>query len=156
MTPPAPTEIAEFLLPINVSAVCAPQLMGARATLELEDLLRLPLLHYVEAPTLWQDYVNDAGRPDIAAPGGVTNLSFIVNVQFALAGLGVALLPEYLVEDELASGRLVRAHAHRFKTGRAYYLLVAEARRHWPPAVAFHEWITRQALECRSRYEPAD
>lgn len=153
-TPPSPlpTENCELLLPIHCSAICAPQLLGGRVTLTLDELLRLPLLHYIEAPHIWQDYLNDAGRPELLASPGVTNVSFVVNIQFALAGLGIALLPEYLVEDELASGRLVLAYEHRLMTGRAYYLQYTEARRHWPAALLFRQWITEQALECRRRY----
>jgi DNA-binding transcriptional LysR family regulator len=148
-TPPSATDASEFLLPIYGSALCAPQLMRGRARLELAELLCLPLLHHVEAPNLWAEFVADAGHPEMIAPPGVANLSFIVNIQFALAGMGVALLPEYLVEKELASGQLVRAFDHSFNTGRAYYLTCNEGRRHLPQVMEFREWISDQALECR-------
>jgi DNA-binding transcriptional LysR family regulator len=148
-TPPASSESAELLLRIYGSALCAPQLMQGRNALGLDELMQLPLLHHVEAPDMWKEYVTRAGRPDIVAPAGVANLSFIINIQFALAGLGVALLPEYLVEKELASGQLVRVNGHRFHSQRAYYLICNEARSHWPQVVAFREWIMSRALECR-------
>ena len=151
--PPPASENAELLLPIPCSAICAPQLLAEAAPLDLEGLLRLPLLHYAEVPGLWQEYVNDAGRPDLAVPAGPANVSILVNIQFALAGMGVALLPEYLIEEELASGTLVRAYGHRYRTGRAYYLTYPESRRHWPAAVAFREWVAVQARECRQRYD---
>jgi hypothetical protein len=43
--------------------------------------------------------------------------------QAAIAGLGVALLPRFLVRDELASDRLVVAARHELRTSSAYRLV---------------------------------
>jgi DNA-binding transcriptional LysR family regulator len=52
----------------------------------------------------------------------------------ALAGLGVASVPEFLVEDDLATGRLVRL-LEGWATGRGAVHLVYPSGRHLSPSV---------------------
>ena len=66
-------------------------------------------------------------------------------LQAAIAGLGVAVLPAFVVEDELAKGTVVEAFADsRVRTGKGYWLVFPEHRRHAPALVAFREWLLHQ------------
>lgn len=57
------------------------------------------------------------------------------------SGLGVALLPLRLIEDELMSGKLqIIAPAPMIASGK-YYLVCLEARQYHPPIQAFRNWI---------------
>ena len=59
------------------------------------------------------------------------------------AGLGVALLPEFLIERELASGELVVACENRIESEGGYFLVWPPERENHPPLRAFREWLTK-------------
>jgi hypothetical protein len=50
---------------------------------------------------------------------------FATASQAAISGLGVALLPEFLIEEELSTGKLVRTLDLPMKSAEAYYRLWA-------------------------------
>jgi LysR family glycine cleavage system transcriptional activator len=69
---------------------------------------------------------------------------FSMIITAACAGLGVALLPTYLIEQELASGALVQLFDAPMKTENAYYIVIPEARQSHRAATSFRTWILGQ------------
>ena len=66
-------------------------------------------------------------------------------IQAAIQGKGVALGRTALIEDELASGRLVRLFDLRLKAEMAYYI-VCPPRALVPPKLrAFRDWLLAEA-----------
>lgn len=59
----------------------------------------------------------------------------------AISGLGIALLPLRLIQDELTSGKLQIIAPTPMVANGQYYLVCLEARQHHPPIVAFRNWI---------------
>ena len=53
----------------------------------------------------------------------------------------MALLPRFLVEEELAEGKLVVAWPHSLQSRSAYYLAYPEQAAAVPKVRAFVEWI---------------
>jgi len=60
-----------------------------------------------------------------------------------MAGVGVALLPTFLIQDELASGKLVRAMDLPMESAERYYLVWPIQRSTYPPLVAFRDWLAK-------------
>jgi LysR family glycine cleavage system transcriptional activator len=129
------------LLPFTCAAVCAPSLLREHTNTPMADLLAMPLLHQKELPSFWQNFVNDAGFAELSVPCGMVIDSVMVSIQSALEGLGVALLPVYMIERELEKGCLVLAHKHIYESDYSYYLTVNEHRRNWPPLIHFQQWL---------------
>ncbi|MBV8156675.1 MAG: LysR family transcriptional regulator [Dyella sp.] len=104
-------------------AVASPALLEreGRVTLEIDDLLRLPLIHYEwssgdpSAPTWTQWFAAAApGMRDASAPRGQRDLGFreeLHAIDAVVAGQGVALCSDVVVDGLLRSGALCRAHA---------------------------------------------
>ncbi|MNY72465.1 Glycine cleavage system transcriptional activator [compost metagenome] len=61
--------------------------------------------------------------------------------QAAIAGLGIALLPDYLAEPEIAEGRLVPLFKRAVTGVGSYWLVWPEARANYPPLLAFRSWL---------------
>jgi DNA-binding transcriptional LysR family regulator len=70
---------------------------------------------------------------------------FATITQAALHGLGVALLPDYLAEQDLATGRLKALHPEPAEMPGAYYLVWPEAKSRSPALVKFRDWLATQA-----------
>jgi DNA-binding transcriptional LysR family regulator len=70
---------------------------------------------------------------------------FSTITQAALHGLGVALMPDYLVEQDIATGRLVALHPSPTESRGAYYLVWPATRSKDPALVKFRDWLAGQA-----------
>ena len=68
----------------------------------------------------------------------------------AADGLGVALVPPFLVEHDLAQGRLARLVDHEFRSDRSYYLIYPERKSENPGLSAFRDWFDREARSYRA------
>jgi LysR family glycine cleavage system transcriptional activator len=70
---------------------------------------------------------------------------FAMAAQAAISGLGLALLPEFLIQGEIARGDLVKALDMPMQSTERYYLAWPANRSAYPPLVAFREWIVQEA-----------
>ena len=130
----------EQLLP-----VCDPQLLEGRTIDQPKDILRLPLLHIQTRTTAWQDWFERQNIEFETGPSGTIYDQFATITQAALHGLGVALMPDYLVEQDLATGRLVALHPEPVETAGAYYLVWPERKSNAPALMKFRGWLAGQA-----------
>jgi LysR family glycine cleavage system transcriptional activator len=90
--------------------VLAPKLLERHRPVTPSDLLALPILHMRSRPDAWPRWL---ARQGIEVPerwatiGGHWFDHFFLSLQAAINGLGVAVGPQVLVEDDLKTGRLV-------------------------------------------------
>ena len=117
------------LLEEEVVPVCAPALLqrlGLPAAPTAAQLSTLPLLQQSTRPTAWQQWFEQLGLSPANPLSGPRFELFSMTAEAAAHGLGAALVPQLLVEAELASGALVVASPHAMKSGRTYYLVMPE------------------------------
>lgn len=134
----------------TVMPVCSPSLVpsGTRQRTAAE-LLRFPLLHYVDPkvsmPWLSWDVWLEAVRLQAPRNGPALSFSHYDQViQAAIAGQGVALGRLPLVQDLVASGRLVQPLDASISTSgrqRAYWLLVSPVTGARPQVQTFVDWL---------------
>ena len=129
----------------QVIPVCAPDLLRDGRPREEGALLRLPLLHIQTRPHAWADWFEQMG---VTVPGPLSGTmydQFSTITQAALHGLGVALMPDYLVEQDLATGRLMAVCLRPVETQGAYYLVWPRSRADDPALRQFRDWLAGQA-----------
>lgn len=129
----------------QVIPVCAPDLLPKGTLQHARDILNLPMLHIETRPRAWAKWLDSHGVATEKTVGGTMYDQFSTITQAALHGLGVALLPDYLVEQDLAAGRLILAHDGPFHSLGAYYLVWPVQKDRDPSLRLFRDWLAGQA-----------
>lgn len=124
--------------------ICAPSLLAGRCLKGPGDLMSFTLLQHSTRPDAWANWFEAVGEPSINAVKGPRFEQFYMVIQAALAGLGMAVLPLFLVQDELASGRLVVAVDRPVPSRNAYYLVHPNSKRDAYPVKVFKDWLLEQ------------
>ncbi len=133
------------LLAEEVLPVCGPGLLAGRAALTPADVATLPLLQQSTRPDGWRQWFEAAGVDAPHALSGPRYELYSMTVAAAAQGLGVALTPRLLVEDELASGRLVVACPLSQPSGRHYWYVTPDRADEAPGVAALRDWLCAMA-----------
>jgi len=141
--------VGRKLLDTRFSLVAAPAYLAARgAPAGLDDLAAhdcLTLSHR-SGPVTWRLQGPD-GRREVQVAGRLGVNTARAVLQAALAGLGIALLPEPVAAGDIAAGRLARVLPQYSQDGASMYA-VLPSRRQVPSAVqAFVDFISARLRE---------
>lgn len=139
-----PGAALDHLFDEDVLVVCSKQL--ARRPKSKDKLLGQTLLQMSARPHGWTEWLAAQGITGIDGARGPRFENHLMVLQAAIAGLGLALLPECLIRDELAGGEVVEAFpGTRWSTGKAYWLTYPESKRDLPALTPFRTWLLATA-----------
>ena len=129
----------------NPVPVCSPNLLGPHKSLSPHTLAELPLLQQTTRPYAWRQWFN---AQDINVPrdmSGPRYELFSMLAQATMHEMGVALIPPFLIQRELAEKRLVVASDRTLSSTKAYYLMIPERKIESASLQAFRDWLIKQA-----------
>ncbi|MEX0365114.1 MAG: LysR substrate-binding domain-containing protein [Ruegeria sp.] len=126
----------------DVLPVCAPDL-AQKQTNGPDWLLTAPLLHLDTRPDAWERWFAAQGMTATGLRGMLFD-QFSTMIQATIHGLGVALLPSYLVAHDLQKGRLVPAWDGPSVSLGDYYLVWPQDRTESAPLRSFRQWLEGQ------------
>ncbi len=129
------------LMEERLVVVIAPDLFDGERLLSDEELARFPLLQQTTRPSIWLDWFRNAGIDPRSILRGPRFEHFDMVIGAAIAGLGVALVPEVLVEPELSAGRLVMASQRRLVVSAPYSLIFPARSLEIEAFAAFRDWL---------------
>lgn len=112
---------ARLLLPERRLPACSPTLLRRQPLDEVGDLAGHTLLHVASMPRLWRDWLAKAGQGALDPAATLTLDHFYLSIQAAVDGLGVAMAPSTLIEDDLNAGRLVAPFPQVSLPSRSYF-----------------------------------
>lgn len=111
----------EVLLPTG-----APGLLNGKDDLSPEEIMTLRKLHLETRPDAWHLWMDARGLDDNGRRGGPRYGTQSMLVAAAAAGLGAALLPGFLIAEQLANGQLVVLNTRTVTSAGAYYFAMPE------------------------------
>ena len=132
------------LLHETLVPVCHPALLGkGEGGVSLDEL---PRLHRRQNPDAWERYALETGivltNPAVGARYDLHSMQ----IEAALAGLGVALVPRLYIEKELAEGRLVAPWPDGQSISKTFCLILPEPiRLSESPIQLFANWLLTEA-----------
>lgn len=103
------------------------------------------LLHTRTRPSAWTTWAEITGEASATNPGQDFE-HFYFSLQAAVAGLGVAIGPWHLVQDDIRAGLLAAPQGFRLD-GSAYFVLSAQKLESDSAAAAFRDWLADLASD---------
>lgn len=142
-TPPWPGEVATRL-PVGpeIGVVCAPSVLAGRHLRHPKDLGTLPLLSYGGGRyDRWGEFFRHFGESAPDLEHSTRFIQLLTLREAALSGLGIALVPLFLFEEDLASGRLVLAIPQTMQSADGYYITHAKGADKDGKVQSFKRWL---------------
>lgn len=152
-----PGAVTTLLMQENLVPVCSPALIAPHRRLTPQQLASYPLLQQSTRPYAWRHWFESVGYMPGNELAGPRYELFFMSLQAAVVGLGVALVPEYDLGDDLASGRLVVPVRQACPSDRAYYLSTPERKASNPSLEIFQAWLLDEVARYQAtRQDPMD
>ena len=127
------------LMDEDILAVAAPSFA---ALPEAKAILTLPLLQLESRSGDWGRWLAHHGQP-VARPPAMRFDQFATMQQAAVHGMGAALLPQFLIERDLAEHRLIPLFGPAIRALGAYYLVWPIDRPPRAPLTSFRAWLAQ-------------
>lgn len=129
---------SESVLPVG-----SPSLLAQHEFRAPQDVRKAPLLILLSRPDAWERWLEGQGTQPDGIHGMMFDL-FEMLIRAARNGLGLALVPTFLVEEELAAGLLVPALPEAVPGNDRYYFAYPSERSNYAPLVAFRDWLLEE------------
>jgi LysR family transcriptional regulator, glycine cleavage system transcriptional activator len=122
--------------------VCTPALAHAGLGLRQPvDLVNHALLQVYTTALDWQLWLDAAGVPNLKGRAAPQFDSYLLAIEAALDGQGVALAPHFMVAQDLKLGRLARPFAIEVRQPARWYLACQSDRAGERAIEAFRSWL---------------
>jgi LysR family transcriptional regulator, glycine cleavage system transcriptional activator len=131
------------LMDEEVLAVAAP---GFPTLQKASDILAHPLLQLDSRPGDWGRWLAHHGHPGLR-PSGMLFDQFATLTQGAIHGMGAALIPTFLIERELAEGRLIPIFGPPIRALGSYSLVWPNSRPDRAPLRSLRLWLQGETTD---------
>ncbi len=130
----------------NEVALIAPAGDAIAPIRTVHDVPRHVLLRHVTVPEAWQRWSETHGVHGMDGLGGPQFDQFGSLIRAVSVGLGVALVPRCLVQDEIAAGNVTEPLPQAgYTSALGYWLCYPDARARLAPLARLREWLRQQS-----------
>ncbi|APA90512.1 LysR family transcriptional regulator (plasmid) [Paraburkholderia sprentiae WSM5005] len=143
-----------LLMRESLIAVASPSLIAPRKNLTPRDWSSYPLLQQSTRPFAWRNWFAAQGIEFDGDMIGPRLELFSMLAGAAVAGLGIALIPRFLIEDELNRGILIPVCKYEHQSENTYYLIYPEERTGNTALSTFRAWLEHETRQARSTVRP--
>lgn len=132
----------------NDVALIAPRLRVADWPIASpQDVSRYTLMRHVTVPEAWLRWSEAHGVTELNSLAGPQFDQFQTMIRAVMAGMGLALVPRCLVQDEISAGMVREPLAGGgYQSDMGYWFCYPEARRQLPTLSCFREWLLASAM----------
>jgi len=139
-----PGAISDYLFDEELVPVGSPAFLEGKASLPADRIASHRLLHLMTRHEAWRSWCLAAGLTHLNVMRGPRFEIQSMLINAAVAGHGVALLPKFLITDQLRAGKLKVLSDLSVRSEGAYYFSYPEDRAAEPHLMAFRAWLLEQ------------
>jgi LysR family transcriptional regulator, glycine cleavage system transcriptional activator len=144
----APTDCSSIcFMTETILAVCHPDLTESGGLKTPDDLSDHVLLSYATEPYRWSQWMAATNNEDLKSKGSLKFEQMYFALQAASEGLGVVLVPLFLVVDDILEGRLCAPFGLEGASARNYYACYSESSEAYPLVRNFVEWLQAEGRD---------
>lgn len=136
-----PGAVADYLTGREVVLIAPPSPRGKPLLRAPADISRFALLQHVSVPQAWAHWCDTHGVRGINPMAGPQLDQFHSLIRAVAAGMGLALVPQCLVRDDIAAGLVSAPLDDGYVDDQGYWLCYPEARAHLEPLDRFRRWL---------------
>ncbi len=138
-------DVATFnIMDETLIPVASPDLVE-QDRLTLNQLEKVPLLTFLARPNLWNDWFASVNRAAPTPKSGLLFENFQMLIHATIAGLGVALIPEFMITSDLKAGRLKQIHSRSMHSTPQYFMAIPNEKMQDEKIIKFREWLLQIA-----------
>jgi DNA-binding transcriptional LysR family regulator len=144
---PTVTElVTDLLWSVRLSLLCHPNVAAKHAGKSLADFVAANELVHVRISDqprhhFWTQFARQSNLSEVNVERGLVFDTAVLAVQYALSGDGVALLDNYLFDDYIRTGQLVRPFENSMDDGYGYYLITHPEALSDTAVALFRSWL---------------
>ncbi len=112
--------------------------------LTLNQLEKVPLLTFLARPNLWNEWFASVNRQAPAPKSGLMFENFQMLIHATIAGLGVALIPEFMIRRDLQAGLLRQVHSRNMHSKSQYFMAIPNEKMQDEKIIKFREWLMQE------------
>lgn len=138
-------ENAELLIEETLIPVIHPARLARHPVASAEQLLDHPFLMHITRPQLWGNFIKGLDMQTARQPEYRHGLEhFYMLLEAARQQQGIALLPDFMVQDSLDRGELVSLLDIRYASGYGYYFMTPAFQTQPQLVSDFKQWLKRE------------
>jgi DNA-binding transcriptional LysR family regulator len=136
-----PGAVACYLAGREVCLIAPPPALQPRRLRKPQDIAHCTLLHHSSVPDAWDEWARAHGVSGVNAFAGPHLDQYHGLIRAVAAGMGVALVPHCLVQDDIALGSIAAPLRSGYQWQHGYWLCHPEDRGSFDPLVKFKAWL---------------
>ncbi|WP_459859595.1 LysR substrate-binding domain-containing protein [Dongia sp. agr-C8] len=146
--PDNPALAYTHLFDAKLIPVCTPGIAQAGMGLrQPADLVNHAMLEVYTAVEDWHHWLDAAGVPQLKGRSAAKYDTYLLAIEAAIDGQGIALVPHFLAAPDIKSGRLIQPFAIDVLQPARWYLTCLKERAEEPRIRRFREWLIDLAVE---------
>jgi DNA-binding transcriptional LysR family regulator len=137
-----PGAVADYLTGRDVILIAPP---GKQRLRRPQDVAKFTRLQHITVPHAWARWCEAHGVTGITPAAGPQLDQFHSLIRAVAAGMGVALVPSCLVQDDIATGLVSAPLSDGYVDELGYWLCYPESRAQLPSLVSFRRWLLQES-----------
>lgn len=135
----------DFVLPLAMSPYASPAWIAKNGKSLTSRTPLSALVHHTTVLDAWQKWFDHSGIEIGTGQEGPRYELMSMALNAAVVGLGAVLLPDFMANDAVATGRLRRLSRKQWVSTRGYYLVYPEESSGLEALKVFRTWLLAQA-----------